>query len=607
MATSGTFSTSGTHVKYNISITQNWQSVEGNYSNVTVSVRFWRDNLGYSTYGSGTCYCRINGTTYSATVSSGQKITNAGIDLFSRTLDIYHNADGSKYLEASAWISMDTPLSSSEQGFGAWLSTIPRASSISGISGNTFGSAVTVSISRASGSFYHTVIYERPDGNQVTVGTSIGTSCTFTPSISDSNYVTNSAAGTAKIIVHTYSGGTYIGTSSSAFTIYAPSSVVPTISSVSLSEAVSGLKSQFNGYVQGKSKISGSISASGAYGSTIKAYSVAINGANYTGSSFTTDFLATSGNNSCTVTVTDTRNRTAIKTVSFSVIPYSAPAIGTFTVSRCDSDGTANDEGDCARCVVSADIASANSKNTKLFKIMYKKVAATSWDTLTLSSSQYSLNEIKVIKNIDTESEYNFKVVATDYFSSAEYSHNLSTAYTLMDFNKTGKGMAIGKVSTQNAFEINMDTQFTGEVTINGKSIFDLIYPIGSIYISVNSMNPADLFGGTWVAWGQGRLVAGVNTSDSSFNYAEKTGGSWSHLHTLNSGAAMIGSDQGLVDTLAFSHSQNGSLAGTTYTVRGTGAAKQSVRSHNTALTGTTDYASHMPAYITCYMWKRTA
>lgn len=607
MGTSGIFSTSNTHVKYNISITQNWQSVEGNYSNVTVSVRFWRDNVGYTTYGSGTCYCRINGTAYSATVSSGQKITNAGIVLFSRTLDIYHNADGSKYLEASAWISMNTPLSSGEQGFGEWLSTIPRASGISGISGNTFGSSITVSISRASGSFYHTVVYERPDGNQVTVGTSIGTSCTFTPSISDSNYVTNSAAGTAKIIVHTYSGGTYIGTSSSAFTIYVPSSVVPTVSSVSLSEAVSGIASQFNGYVQGKSKISGSISASGAYGSTIKAYSVAINGANYTGSSFTTDFLTASGNNSCTVTVTDTRNRTATKTVSFSVIPYFAPAINSFTVSRCDSDGTANDEGDCARCFVSADISSTNSKNTKSFKILYKKLMATSWDTLTLSSSQYSLNEIEIIENIDTESEYNFKAVATDYFSSAEYSHNLSTAYTLMDFNKTGKGMAIGKVSTKNAFEVNMDTQFTGAVTINGKSILDIIYPIGSIYMSVNSTNPGTILGGTWVAWGSGRVPIVVDPYRPEFNSAEKVGGDWYHLHTLNSGAAMIGSDQGLADTVAFSHSQNGSLTGTTYTVRGTGTAAQSVRSHNTALTGTTDYASNLPPYITCYMWKRTA
>ena len=98
MGTSGNMPTSNNYVKYTISIYQNSQSVSGNYSNVTVSVRFFRTNTGYSTYGCGTCYCKINGSTYSATVNSSQKITNSGIILFSKTLDIYHNADGSKYL-----------------------------------------------------------------------------------------------------------------------------------------------------------------------------------------------------------------------------------------------------------------------------------------------------------------------------------------------------------------------------------------------------------------------------------------------------------------------------------------------------------------------------
>lgn len=123
------------------------------------------------------------------------------------------------------------------------------------------------------------------------------------------------------------------------------------------------------------------------------------------------------------------------------------------------------------------------------------------WDTLTLSNEQYSLNTTKIIENIDTESEYNFKAVATDYFSSAEYSHNLSTAYTLMDFNRTGKGMAIGKVSTQDTFEVNMDAYFKGEFTINGKSILDLIY------MSVNSTNPGEIFDGTWSSYGQEKVL----------------------------------------------------------------------------------------------------
>lgn len=85
--------------------------------------------------------------------------------------------------------------------------------------------------------------------------------------------------------------------------------------------------------------------------------------------------------------------------------------------------------------------------------------------------------------------------------------------------------MAIGKVSTQNAFEINMDTKLTGNLTINDKTIFDLIYPVGSIYMSVNSTNPTNLFGGTWITWGQGRVPVGISTS-GTFNSVEKTGGS---------------------------------------------------------------------------------
>ena len=457
MGTSSTFGTSNSHVKYNIKIIQNSQSIEGNYSNVSVWVDFWRDNVGYTTYGSGTCYCKINGTTYSATVSPSQKITNSGITLFSKTLDIYHNSDGSKYLETSAWISMDTPLSSSEHSYGEWLTTIPRASSISSISGNIFGSSVTVSINRASGSFTHKVDYVRPNGEHFRVGENIGTSCTFTPALSDCNFVPNSTSASAQIYVYTYSGSTYIGSFSKSFTVYVPSNVVPTINSVSLSEAVSGISAQFGGYVQGKSKISGSISASGAYSSTIKSYSISINGANYTSNNFTTDFLTISGSNSYTVKITDSRNRTVSSTKNFTVIPYSNPVINSFSVSRCNLDGTANDEGNCAKFSISATISSVTGKNIKSFKIMYKKISDSSWNTLILNGSSYYLNTTQVIQNIDTESEYNFKAVATDYFSTVEKLHNLSTAFTLMDFRSTGRGIAIGRVSSEDCFQVAMD------------------------------------------------------------------------------------------------------------------------------------------------------
>ena len=69
---------------------------------------------------------------------------------------------------------------------------------------------------------------------------------------------------------------------------------------------------------------------------------------------------------------------------------------------------------------------------------------------------------------------------------------------------------------------------------INALELFNKVYPVGSIYMSVNSTNPSNLFGGTWVAWGSGRVPVGINTSDTSFNTVEKTGGNKTHAITAS-------------------------------------------------------------------------
>ena len=75
------------------------------------------------------------------------------------------------------------------------------------------------------------------------------------------------------------------------------------------------------------------------------------------------------------------------------------------------------------------------------------------------------------------------------------------------------------------------------------QAVIDAIYPVGSIYMSVSSTNPGTTFGvGTWEAWGSGKVPVGVNTSDTSFNTVEKTGGHKSNSYTpagTNSGCAV--------------------------------------------------------------------
>lgn len=144
----------------------------------------------------------------------------------------------------------------------------------------------------------------------------------------------------------------------------------------------------------------------------------------------------------------------------------------------------------------------------------------------------------------------------------------------------------------------------------------DSIYPVGSIYITTVSTNPSNYFGGTWVAFGAGKTLVGLDSGDTDFDTSEETGGAKttniSHSHGLSAGAAQIGSDHGKANTLAFTASQNGSLTGTTYTVQGTTITKESTRSHNTALTGSTDSggsttSSIVQPYIVTYFFKRTA
>ena len=62
--------TSNKYIKYRIEVTVNSQSIENNTSNITVKVWFFRTNQGYTTFGSGTCYCGINGTSYSQAITS---------------------------------------------------------------------------------------------------------------------------------------------------------------------------------------------------------------------------------------------------------------------------------------------------------------------------------------------------------------------------------------------------------------------------------------------------------------------------------------------------------------------------------------------------------
>ena len=468
MATSSAMSTTNDKIQYKVTITQNSQSVANNTSNVTVSVRVYRTNTGYTTYGTGTVYCTINGTQYTEGITSSDKITNSGIVLFTKTLNITHNADGTKTLATSTRITHDQ-FSSNAQSYSQALTTIPRATTptVSATSVN-MGSDITISMPRASGSFDHTLTYKF--GNATgTIGSDLGTSKTWEVPLSLASQIPSGTSGTCTITCKTYNGSTLIGTKTVSFTAKVPSSVVPSISSLTIAEAVSGLSAKFGAYIQNKSQAKVTITAAGSYSSTISSYKTTVSGKSYSGSTFTSGVLATSGTVTIETTVTDSRGRTATKSSTITVLAYAAPKITKFTAFRSNSAGVQNYEGTSVNCGYAWTVSALGNKNDNSYVFEYKAKGASAWTSLA-SGNSYSINTSRIFANMaPIDSSYDLRLTVKDYFGSAVAVAEIPTAFTLLDFNASGKGLAFGKVSeTDNQMEIDMQMNIYKDMFMGG-------------------------------------------------------------------------------------------------------------------------------------------
>ena len=437
MAVSSAKSTTNTKIKYTIEVIQNSQSVTGNTSNVTVKVRFYRTNTGYTTYGSGTVYCKINGTQYSAAVTSSQKITNSGIVLFSKTLNIPHNADGTKTLTCSAWIN-HSQFSSSEQSYSQTLTTIPRASIITSITGNTIGSPVTVNIQAYSSSFTHKYYYSFGDSVNVPA------SNPFTPILSDCNYIPNSTSGVATIKLETYSGGTLIGTTTKTFTLNVPSTVVPTCKMTVVDEM--GYEDIYGGFIQGLSKLRVTVTGTPAYSSPISKYGIVANNVTYWKSTIVTEPITNSDHTYVYCVVTDARGRQGWIDGTFPVLSYEQPKITNFSVHRCNDDGEENIQGEYVNVSYDCSVSSLNNKNKLTTVIRYKKTKDTAYITHTdiNNSTTTSYTRRSVILPAASDSSYDIEIGVNDNFVTVRKNTSVSTAFAFHHYkgpNELGKNL----------------------------------------------------------------------------------------------------------------------------------------------------------------------
>jgi hypothetical protein len=446
---------------------RNSVNTTGNYSNITVYVRVQRSDgytgeTAWSKESKPTVTLKVGGATKSPTINYIDTRNQVVCTFATWTGNVNHNADGTLALALScSWTLKNvSSLGSGSISGTATLDTIPRASQPSCITYpehtqkvGYFGDTISIHMNRHASTFTHTVRYQF-GSTSGTIATGVTTGTTWTIPMSLINLLPESTYGSGTIYVDTYSGSTKIGTKSCGFTASVPASVKPSCT-LTLDD-IMGVDNIYGSPVKGLSKIKATVNATQAYGSPITKYQITANGATYSSSTATTDFLRTSGKSTVTAKVWDKRGRSGTVSLDMNVQDYSKPRITQLAVHRCDEDGTENDRGEYVKVEFSAEVSSLSSKNTALYKLLYKKSTDSSYTTISLSelTNQYSVDEYTYIFAADGSSSYDVDITATDRHGTESRSTSASTAFTLINYHPSGTAIRFGGVAEeQNTFQ----------------------------------------------------------------------------------------------------------------------------------------------------------
>jgi hypothetical protein len=233
--------------------------------------------------------------------------------------------------------------------------------------------------------------------------------------------------------------------------------------------------------------------------------------------------------------------------------------------------------------------------DTDIYNVVSNVLSA--GDNITLSKNA-SNEEVTISSNHITthpaSSTANSNRAYIQNISFDSYGHVLSTTSSnertdLEIINVIGDSLVEGQ-------NVSIDKSTEGEIKISydsASTILATTYPIGSIYISVNSDNPASVFGGTWESFAKGRCLIGLDSNDPDFNLVEKPGGEKDVTLSVN-------------ELPSHNHGKTPLYVGENSHRGGSGSAF-SIDNVVEVEAGGDNPHNNMQPYIVVYMWKRTA
>lgn len=353
-----------------------------------------------------------------------------------------------------------------------------------------------------------------------------------------------------------------------------------------------------------------SVTASGKYGATIQKTYFRCEGKQY--DSVSAAFLQ-NGESTIFAYAVDSRGFTSDPyRVVVNVIAYYTPMLKRVSAARCNADGKVNVKGAYLKLSATRDYAPViyGGSQKNFCQIAYRyKANDGSWsgwsEILAGSASGNTVNTGLLLGTLNASKTYTVELRATDTLGN-QTTVSMGTENARIYWHRDGKRGSFrfgGLCTKDNAFTIGDDFELEVLGTLNlgaeaQQTIGKIVYPVGSIYLSVNATSPASLLGGSWALL-KDRFLLGAGDTYT----AGKTGGASTHTLTVNEMPK---------------HSHGIRAAAAQYDIRedattGGGSSQvwpisQQENASNTWFiheTGGGNAHSIMPPYLVVYMWKR--
>ena len=525
-----------------------------------------------------------------------------------RTVTVRHGADGNGSVQLGGqWVSEEesswTPASLSVSAAVA-LPRILRPSVLR-VAELTLGQACVLSIRAEEERYTHRVTYALGGASGTVVQETAQRELTWTPPLELARQLPQSVAGTMRLTVTTYDGDTTMGSSVTECRVYVPDAVRPTAALTVMPVNDNAVLEQWGVFVKGMTRLRWQVTAQGAYGASIDGCSVSCGGVGGSGlNGVSAGAVSVSGEVTAVAVVKDSRGRSvSVEAGSVTVYEYSGPTMTRPAVCRCDADGTACSDGGYVKVKCGAQCSDVGGRNQVSLRVRSRRPGGEFGGYTALESGVE-----KVLPGFSPLLSYELELSAEDLPGSRRtVVCAIPTAAAAVHLASGGTAVGVGKYAEHDrAVEVNPEW----EVYVKGKALWELIYPVGSLYLSAADTDPGVLFGGTWERIRDRFLLAAGSTYA-----AGSSGGEATHTLTENELPAHAHDPANEAGYYGFiTNSQKAFTVGDMGVQSGSGryypyapAAFDISRNTKTGSVGGGKAHNNMPPYLAVYVWQRTA